>query len=132
MVAPGAKGEAVSDGAILLRYLLDGDIPRIPGRTQPNSDFFRESGDGSGTSVIAVCSEEHIQEALERHEDRKYWRRIDLASLPDQLAVTHDPEDDEPFHCVIKGWPAGKGARQRMEKGLVNESVWVGDPPPVP
>jgi hypothetical protein len=133
MAGVGSEGDAVDEDAIILRYVDEGHISKKPGQSRPTSDLYRCSTDGSGTSAIAVCADDKLNEVLARHPEFEYWRRIDCKSvLAKGLTVIFSAEDDEPQHCLLQGWPDKRKDKVKIEEQLRNESDWYGEPPPIP
>jgi hypothetical protein len=110
--------------------------PKTPGQTRPNSDLFKPSSDGSGTSVIVLASEEEVLAAKARHPGVAYWVRIPTSIVRDELALEvvwdNDRDEDDPQHGAIVGWPAKKKDIVKLRTELVQKCDWDGPHPPFP
>jgi hypothetical protein len=123
----------VPEDSTLLRFLRPEHVPTTPGQTRPNSDLFKPSSDGSGTSVIVVLGDEEIAAAKGRHPEVQYWVRIPALVVRGlELEVVWDnyEEGDDPQHGAIVGWPSSKGQIAKLRTELVKRCIWDGAEPP--
>lgn len=122
----------IGDDSIVLRWLEDQHLPKLPGRTKPNSDLFKPSSDGSGCSVAIARSEQEVAETVALNPDR-YWVRLtaeEVRSL--NLDIEWQPDPDIPRHAGIVRWPDRKRDCVKLQRQLANSCDWHGDPPPFP
>jgi len=113
---------SISDDALFWRrvhpdhIVLDENL----GRQRPSSQEFRDDE----LSVILAEPGRQPATALEAHPGR-FLVAIGAHELRQRgLAITRDPTDDEPAHCVV----LGKKTRSTAE-GLARAAVWVVPPP---
>ena len=119
--------------AVLYRWVAENHLPKLPGRVKPNSDLFRPSTDGTGTSVVVVDSDAERTELLESKGDEFYWVSLtakDVRALG--LEVVWDLSQG-PHHAAITNWPPGKNAAHRLRKVITEKTCkWEGRMPPLP
>jgi hypothetical protein len=126
-----SSGGPIGDDATILRKLGHHHEPKILGRTKPNSDLFKPSSDGSGTSVVVARTQTEIDETLLRSPG--YWVRLTTAQIRSVgLNVEWQEDVDMPRHAGIVGWPSPKSARVGIQRALADTCEWEGSPPPLP
>ena len=107
--------DPIADDAIVLRWLEDDHLPKLPGRKIPNSSLFQPSSDRTGTSVCVARSQEEIDKTLAL-KPHKYWvaLRVEQVRAHD-LRLEWQPDEEIPRHAAILGWPEGKHQRLKIQ-----------------
>jgi hypothetical protein len=127
-----AQHDPIADDAIVLRWLEEDHLPKLPGRRKPNSSLFQPSSDGTGTSVCVARDQREIDESLSLKPEN-FWVRLTVTDVTvHDLRLEWQPDDEIPRHAGILGWPESKKSRIRLQRLLADVCEWQGRLPPFP